>query len=121
MTEVTFGHPPNASAVENGPGGFKFHDRKPYRVNATDLKFFPKEGCGSMPTAGTKLGSGLIRAYLRREAALLDQREDLGGGFGDVGAGAVDRADAGFFEEIVILGRDDAATDDEDVARALAL
>src|SRR5215471_2144429 len=74
-----------------------------------------------MPAAGTKLGSGLIRAYLRREAALLDQREDLGGGFGDVGAGAVDRADAGYFEEIVVLRRDDAAADDQNVAGTFAL
>ena len=40
---------------------------------------------------------------------------------GDVGAGSIDGADPGFLQEIVILGRDDAATDDEDVARALAL
>src|SRR5882762_6840977 len=61
------------------------------------------------------------RSGSRREAVLLDQREDFGGGFGDVRAGAVDRADPGLFQEIIVLGRDDAADDDEDVAGTLTL
>src|ERR1700739_881056 len=56
---------------------------------------------------------------LRREAVFPDQWEDFGGGCGDVGAGAVDGANPGFFQEIVVFGGDDAATDDEDVGRAL--
>ena len=73
MTDVTFGRPPNASSVENGLDGFKFHHQRPYPVDVTDLKFVSQKGsAGSMPAAGTRLGSGLIRAYLRREAALLD-------------------------------------------------
>ena len=35
--------------------------------------------------------------------------------------GPVDRADPGHFEEIVILGRDDAADNHQNVARAIAL
>src|SRR5208283_14585 len=65
--------------------------------------------------------AGPIPAASRREAVLLDQGEDFGGGFGDVGAGAVDRADTGFFQEIIVLGRDDAADDNEDVGCPLAL
>jgi hypothetical protein len=38
-----------------------------------------------------------LKSASRGEAVLLDQREDLGGRFGDVGAGAVDRADPGLF------------------------
>ncbi len=40
---------------------------------------------------------------------------------GDVGAGVVDGGGAGVRQEVVILGRDDAAADDEDVAGALLL
>jgi hypothetical protein len=35
----------------------------------------------------------------------------------NVGAGAEDRADPSFLQEIVILGRDHAADDNKDVAR----
>ena len=59
--------------------------------------------------------------HSRREPVLSDQREDFGGGCGDVGAGAVDCADPGFFEESVVLGWDYAAADDEDIGRTFAL
>ncbi len=52
---------------------------------------------------------------------LADQGEDLGGDGRDVGAGAVDRADPGLLQEIVILRRDDAAADDQNVAGAFLL
>jgi hypothetical protein len=54
---------------------------------------------------------------LSRQPLLLDEAEDLGGG-GDVGAGAVDGGDAGGFEEIVVLRRDDAAADRYDITRS---
>ena len=52
-----------------------------------------------------------------REALAAEQRQDLGGGFGDVGGRPVDRSDTSLFQEIVILGRDHAAADDDDVVR----
>ena len=52
----------------------------------------------------------------RRHSVLADQGQNLGGGERDVGAGAVDRADPGLFQEIVVLRRDDAAAHDQDVA-----
>jgi hypothetical protein len=56
----------------------------------------------------------------RREAAFLDQGEDFGGGCGNIGTGAEDRADPGLRQKIVILRRDNAADGDEDVGMSPA-
>ena len=54
----------------------------------------------------------------RRGAAAVEQAEDLLCGLGDVGAGAVNGADARGLEEIVVLGRDDAAADHQNIVRS---
>ena len=68
-------------------------------------------------SARESAATGIRVARLRREAMIADQREDFGGGFGDVGAGPVDRGNPGALQKIVVLGRDDAAADDENVSR----
>src|SRR3954469_16525854 len=55
----------------------------------------------------------------RRQKLLPDQPQYLRRGGRNVRARPEDRADAGFFQEIVILRRDYAAADDEDVVGAL--
>src|SRR3954454_20356142 len=55
----------------------------------------------------------------RRQKLLPDQPQYLRRGGRNVRARPEDRADAGFFQEIVVLRRDHAAADDEDVAGAL--
>ena len=53
------------------------------------------------------------------ETPAADQAEDLGRRVRDVGAGAIDRGHAGLAQEIVVLGRDDAAATTS-MSRALA-
>src|SRR3546814_6059235 len=60
-------------------------------------------------------------AASRRLAALLHDAKDFAGGVGDVGAGAVDGGDASLHEHVVVLRRDNAAADHDDVVGALAL
>lgn len=57
-----------------------------------------------------------ICTSVKRSAGGADQRQDLGCGFGDVGAWAKDSLHTFGFEEIVILRGNDAAADDKDVA-----
>ncbi len=52
---------------------------------------------------------------------LPDQGQDVGGGFGDIGAGAEDRFDTFVVQELVVLRGDDAAADHEDVARPFGM
>src|SRR3546814_19382231 len=54
-------------------------------------------------------------AASRRLAALLHDAKDFAGGVGDVGAGAVDGGDASLHEHVVVLRRDNAAADHDDV------
>src|SRR5438477_131510 len=53
-----------------------------------------------------------------RRIGIVAELRDLAGGEGYVGAGTVDRGDAGAHQELVILRRDDAAADHEDVVAA---
>src|SRR5260221_8291655 len=67
----------------------------------------------------TRRTSSDRRAALGGQPVLADEGKNLGGGGRDVGARAEDRTDPGFFEEIVIPRRDNAAAYDEDVSGAL--
>src|SRR5262245_47622633 len=55
----------------------------------------------------------------RSDAFAFEEVEDLGGRGGDVRAGAEHRGDAGGVQVVVVLGRDHAAHDDEQVVGAL--
>ena len=58
----------------------------------------------------------LRRGPLRVAELAVERVEELFGGFRDDRAGREDRRDAGGFERGVVLRRDDAADDDQDVA-----
>ena len=89
------------------------------------MQLHPEEGLRSGPQERVSkprlegrptTAPGLLRRHL---PASLDQAEDFAGGFGDVGAGAVNGGDALGLEEIVVLLRDDAAADHQDIVGAL--
>src|SRR5262249_13798039 len=58
-------------------------------------------------------------SLLRRQRSLADEGKDLARCGRDVGAGPVDGADAGALQLVVVLGRDDAAPDDQNIAAVL--